>query len=118
MRIKLTYKDLLHNIAAKFGLEAEVVFDGDMDILIPGGKIPIGLLKDLRGYGFKYYPPEDEFGEELHIHAPHRKEKSWFDRGWDWEVSDELGTLPSTSLGEAPYFGEGYLGPGQEFGEN
>ena len=25
----------------------------------------------------------------VHVHAPHRKEKSWSDRGWEWLVNDK-----------------------------
>ena len=128
----MKYRELLKEIASKYGLQAVEVWDTDMDILLPEGKIPRGLRGELRRYGFKYVKPSwnppatrkegkvlwEEFGLEdtgetegevsMHVHAPMRKKKSWYDRGWDWEVPGTEGGLP----GEGPYYGEDYLGRG------
>jgi len=109
-------RDFVEELAAKFGLEAVESEDTDMDIMLPEGKVPTGLLCELREYGFKYYLYPEDSPTELHVHATHRKEKSWYDRGWDWEVE---GTGPSPIPGEVPYYGEDYLlGSGKKFSEN
>lgn len=109
-------REFIEDLAAKYGLEAVKSWDSDMDIMLPEGKAPPGLLRDLQKHGFQYSFPEEGAVTEVHIHAPHRKEKSWYDRGWAWEVE---GTKPGPIPGEIPYYGEDYLlGPGKTFSEN
>ena len=108
-------RQFVEDLATKYGLEAVESWDKDMDIMLPEGKTPPGLLRDLQTHGFKYSFPEEGEVTEVHIHAPHRKEKSWYDRGWDWEVEGTEQELP----GEQPYYGEDYLrGPGKDFSQN
>lgn len=100
-------RELIEDLAAEYGLEAVESEDTDMDIMLPEGKVPAGLLGKLQEFGFRHYLLPEDDPTELHIHAPHRKERSWRDRGWDWEVED---TKPSPIPGEIPYYGETYLG--------
>ena len=100
-------REFVETLANKYGLEIAESWDKNIDIMLPEGKTPPGLLRDLQQKGFKYSFPEEGEITEVHIHAPHRKEKSWYDRGWDWEVED---TRPSPVPGEIPYYGEDYLG--------
>ena len=109
-------REFVESLAEKYGLEAVKSWDSDMDIMLPEGKVPTGLLGELKRLGFKctFHPEDSDNPTEVHIHAPHRKEKSWSDRGWDWELEGtESGPIP----GEMPYYGETYLG-GTKFSEN
>lgn len=107
-------REFVVSLAEEFELQAVESEDTDMDIMLPEGKVPMGLLGRLQKHGFKHYLYPEDNPTELHIHAPHRKEKSWYDRGWDWEVE---GTRPSPLPGEIPYYGETYLGE-TTFSEN
>lgn len=108
-------RDLLGDIASEFGLNIVECYDTDYDIILREGKVPRGLKGKLKKYGYRYMEPvEEETGEiTMHIHAPMRKKKSWFDRGWDWEVPGTPGELP----GEGPLTFGSYLGE-SPFGEN
>ncbi len=107
-------REFVESLADEFGLEVVESEDTDMDIMLPEGKVPAGLLDKLQRYGFRHYLYPEDNPTEIHIHAPHRKEKSWYDRGWDWELEGtESGPIP----GEMPYYGETYLG-GTKFSEN
>jgi len=102
-------RGFLKEIASEFGLEAVQVWDTDMDILLPEGKTPRGLRGKLRKYGYRYSEPtrdEETNIVTLHIHAPMRKKKSWFDRGWDWEIPNTPSILP----GEGPLIELGEVG--------
>lgn len=59
---------------------ARLVYDSDYDL--HSQDITPGKVKGLKKFGFSTSPIEGG----IHIHAPMRKVKSWFDRGWDWQL--------------------------------
>lgn len=77
--------EFLEKEAKRFGFVSVKVFDGDRDIRPERGPGPsaadlMQLCANLEEAGFSL-----SFGKDnsVHVHAPHRKEHSWGDRGWD-----------------------------------
>ena len=77
-----TAEDFLMRTTTKWGFKTRKAFDGDYDLEpFPNAKAinTIRLLEELTRYEFKFFFP----GDVIHIHAPHRKQHNWFDRGWE-----------------------------------
>jgi hypothetical protein len=83
----VNYRELVSEIAESYGLTARDSEDGDVDIYLLSDRAPRGLVPELRSNGFEVFKLLDkEILRELHVHAPERKNLSWYDRGWSQEV--------------------------------
>lgn len=58
----------------------------DADYDIDEKDITCKKLQCLQKFGFRFYFFSDGKESGVHIHAPMRKKKSWFDRGWQWQL--------------------------------
>lgn len=85
----MTAKEFLAKEALRFGHYPVDAFDGDVD-LRPGYEVSTGkvttsaedliqLAHNLQEAGYSLTFMRDT---SIHVHAPHRKEHSWDDRGW------------------------------------
>jgi len=85
----MTYRELLEEIAERYGYWARDSWDGDMDVIIPREDRPKGLVGELQRVGFRVHVSglvePSEFFVELHVHSPIRSNPNVPDRGWDWE---------------------------------
>lgn len=57
----------------------------DTDYEIPEKKLSCKKLKCLQKFGFRLF----FFNDAVHIHAPERKVRSFFDRGWSFSIVPE-----------------------------
>ena len=80
----MTTKEFLEKEAGRFGFNVTKVFDGDYDLRVAVAKASasdlIQLVAILEENAFSLTFLRDN---SIHVHAPHRKEHSWGDRGWD-----------------------------------
>lgn len=78
----MTSREFLEAEAKRFKFVATKSWDGDMDIRSDGGSASdlMQLLANLQEAEYVL-----SFGKDnsVHVHAPHRKEHNWGDRGWD-----------------------------------
>ncbi len=83
---RMTAEEFVTETGRKHSLVVVTAFDGDLDLFT----IPITTAQDvlhatnhLQEHGFVTHTCGDL---SVHVHAPHRKEHSWGDRGWNCEV--------------------------------
>ena len=62
----------------------------DSDYDIDNEKIDCKKLARLQSFGFKLYFFSSNGKSGVHIHAPERKKKSWFDRGWSDRIEKKF----------------------------
>jgi hypothetical protein len=83
----MTAKEFVAEQAKRFGLVPNTSFDGDVDlrvVTIEGRQasasdlIQLAAILQEAEYSIAFMKDNS-----VHVHAPHRKEHSWSDRGWD-----------------------------------
>lgn len=68
-----------------FGMRVSKSFDGDYDLRVGAATASdlIQLVATLQEHGFELSFHRDN---SVHVHAPHRNDHEWGDRGWNCEM--------------------------------